>query len=293
MSDRNSSNSDMEPGHFVCAAELVDAETAPPEVTDQTHGPPMPSSSAVRGATQDPTRRRTSQRTRPANDDGDIAMRSSPSPSPLPVPHRSTTWAADGVAGISAPASARYAGTALDKPGSDTTSGSSSTTATPNVNPRNPYTAPTVPIQPHVPSLRTSQQRTAGDRSSGSSGDGDSGTVKPVNKRPKPMASRNLYGSLHVPAARVVAPEGDFGLWFLFTVSPALTEQSCILAGFSLFCARADQEGPHSARGRNVSCISAFFGSSSFAGHLISVTAGVTVRRRPLGGFSCQIYGGG
>jgi len=193
-------------------------------VTDATHDPPTAAVPTYRHSAQTiPTRGRQSPRV--ANSGEDTTMQSSSSPSP---PHRSSSWAADGIAGVSAPGASRYAGTTLDSSVRDPTSASSSTTATPMTNTRNPFIVPPVTVQSHVPSLRTGQQRTAGNRSSGNSGDGDSVTAKPVSKRPKPAASRNLYGSLHVPAARVVAPEGDFGLWFLFTVSRRVTSFSSV-----------------------------------------------------------------
>ena len=116
-------------------------------------------------------------------------------------------------------------------------------------------------------SFRPGIQRTAGERSSGSSGDGDPATAKPSSKRPKQesarhsdesqrttqstglMAQRNLFGSLHVPAVRVIAPEGDLGLWFLFTVSM----RPCVHGWM------AERTGPVCSPRRNVSGISESF----------------------------------
>lgn len=76
----------------------------------------------------------------------------------------------------------------------------------------------TLPSRPPAQAL-VGTPRTAGERSSGSSGSGESITGKPSSKKSKQTVQRNLFGSLHVPGVRVIAPEGDFGLWFLFTVS--------------------------------------------------------------------------
>ena len=88
-------------------------------------------------------------------------------------------------------------------------------------------------------------QRTAGSRSSGSSieddhraeggtrGDpkssGDEQRRSHTSKKSRQASEsglRNLYGSLHVPGIRVIAPDGDMGLWFLFTVSDELEAKS-------------------------------------------------------------------
>lgn len=126
---------------------------------------------------------------------------------------------------------------------SDPTSSTSSITPTPAISQRSSYPPPppsplaglhppstVTPLDP--PDIHPSEtrdrlslptlagtSRTAGNRSSGSSGSGDSITAKSTSKRVKQTTQRNLFGSLHVPAVRVIAPEGDLGMWFLFTVS--------------------------------------------------------------------------
>ena len=46
---------------------------------------------------------------------------------------------------------------------------------------------------------------------------------EPQTKRRKALgeSERNLYGALHLPASKLPAPNGEFGMWFLFTVSPS------------------------------------------------------------------------
>lgn len=43
-----------------------------------------------------------------------------------------------------------------------------------------------------------------------------------TSKKFRTGMQRNLYGSLHVSAVRVIDPDGVMGLWFLFTVGPCL-----------------------------------------------------------------------
>lgn len=50
----------------------------------------------------------------------------------------------------------------------------------------------------------------------GSSDDDMSGVGRKKLRRGE---SRNLYGALHVSGVKVVAPSGEQGFWFLFTVS--------------------------------------------------------------------------
>jgi hypothetical protein len=220
--------SDIEPGHFVCAAELVEAEIDNYEVNDQTHGPPLPTNVAAhQSASSLPTQKVDPPF--PADSEESATTQSSLDSS---LPRRSSSWAADGIPGVSSGGQSRYAGTEFDKKKEQPASASSSATATPqsatasNINFPSPVIPAGLAIKAHVPSLRTGQQRTATNRSSGSSGDGDGVTAKPASKRSKSAASRNLYGSLHVPAARVIAPEGELGLWFLFTVSCRVDVQS-------------------------------------------------------------------
>lgn len=40
-----------------------------------------------------------------------------------------------------------------------------------------------------------------------------------AGKKPRQHEERNMFGTLHVSGQKVVAPTGELGLWFLFTVS--------------------------------------------------------------------------
>lgn len=253
----------------------------PTPPVDQTHGPPRPAlpkySASVRGrASPEPRMTRINE-----DGNGDASMDSSPSPPRVGTMVRSVSWAADTDAGVSGPlVKPRYMGGArLDKPAMMTypsQSGSSSSSTTTPARPGLPaaLASPDDDLDlDHVGDIdglvRAGQQRTAGDRSSASSGSGDSTTAAPLTKRAKPSIQtdttswvagqdaragsittkrqttdsgvRNLYGTLHVPAVRVIDPEGEYGLWFLFTVScsaksdrasPAqtLTSRTCLSA---------------------------------------------------------------
>ena len=187
---------------------------------------------------------------------GDTDMQPASSP-PRPGPLlRPTSWAADGPPGVTGQiVQTQYIkGASLDRAGMTNAppSGSSSATATPaHSNGEARFADPDEDLELDTPEnatpgpLRAGHARTAADRSSGSSGSGDSVLVKPLPKRARhPDASstsastahklddvppRNLYGSLHVPAVRVIAPESDFGLWFLFTVSLASRSGPCVM----------------------------------------------------------------
>lgn len=79
---------------------------------------------------------------------------------------------------------------------------------------RNRDDAPKTPPQP-----QTSRSSSKGSDRSRSARGGSRGRSRGDDKRV--IVGRNLYGSLHVAGIRVAAMDGEAGLWFLFTVSPA------------------------------------------------------------------------
>jgi len=246
----------IEPGNFVCAAELCDVVRAPEPVTDRTHGPsrsaPQVYSASVRGT---PTPRRRNSTSQDVG--GDTTLHESNSP-PRPGPLlRPASWSADGQPGVTGQVvrTQYIKGASLDRMPTNNAppSGSSSATATPTQPDSQAGSGQrdddieldTPPVAGSGPS-RAGHARTAGERSSGSSGSGDSVLARRQAKRAKhPVGDstssatmrklevippRNLYGSLHVPGVRVLAPEGDTGLWFMFTVSPAHSPSRSVCA---------------------------------------------------------------
>ena len=184
--------SSIEPAFLVCAAEV------------RSPGSPLP------------------------NSDADSAHEGGPS---VPSPRRST-MDGDGDISMSTPASGGY----RERPGW-ATAPSTAPTSRPGSSSGGqrltiPQDSPDERLAAPLPRIRTRNE--PDELSEGSSGDEGSGRSLhgegPDSKRHRPNSegARNLYGSLHIPGIRVVAPEGGMGMWFLFTVRQTFSIPVCV-----------------------------------------------------------------
>jgi hypothetical protein len=71
-------------------------------------------------------------------------------------------------------------------------------------------------FRPKYPRERADSEDSGGGGGEGGGGGGDKHRSK---RAAKVTDKRGLFGSLHVQAVKVPSPEGDLGMYFLFTVS--------------------------------------------------------------------------
>ena len=183
-------NSAFEPGHFMCAADIYPSPNPDTQLVPSRSDPP-PIQTPRPDATPTPPHADAKS--------GGLVMADKTS-------RRVGAWTGDAHPGPLIPLLPAPPGSSEQTPSSGGNTPQGST-----------HSSQTARPVPSPPSRTAGVQRTAGERSSSGCADGDTPPHAPKKTRQQ-TASRNLYGSLHVPAIRVIAPDGAMGLWFLFTV---------------------------------------------------------------------------
>lgn len=208
-----SCRSTIEPGHFVCSADL----NAPSE--EKPIGVRLPSGDTVSSTdSTSPSTSATSSRDAPSFHKFptlsvlDEARRTGHGVPPGPPISDSRSFP-DGVAGPG-PSSLRHL-----------LQGSSSRRIGPGIDISPQRTAsyagePASSDRPHVGTMhRRGRDVDEDDTGEEVHAVGRTGIREPKRARPTGTTARNLCGSAHISGTRVPAPEGGLGLWFLFTVS--------------------------------------------------------------------------
>jgi hypothetical protein len=78
--------------------------------------------------------------------------------------------------------------------------------------------------------FRPKHPRERADSEDSGGGGGGGGDVHRSKRAAKVIDKRGLFGSLHVQAVKVLSPEGDLGMYFLFTVSLDSPSNSSVMA---------------------------------------------------------------